>query len=129
MFSLYVSHSHSQKYDFKNLLYLPIRNSDLNDLFIIELPHEDTVEPFMFIEHMKTLTAIIAEVSLSATGQEIELDWASTHEVPIICIHQKGTTPARSLATVSQHFYEYDGPEDMIAKIKEGLDELGLIPY
>lgn len=120
---LYFSHSHDMDY---RSLYYYLRMSNLNRQFALDLPHEESDEPFMTKERLKIYSAIIAEVSSRATGQGIELGQANMANVPIICVYQKGAKPAGSLKTISRHFYEYDGPEDMIRQIHIGLRELGL---
>ncbi len=69
--NIYVAHS--REFDFKKDLYEPIRNSELNDLAEVILPHEQSEEPFNIKEGLKTVDYMIAEVSFPSIGLGIEL--------------------------------------------------------
>lgn len=115
--------SHSRKYDFLNELYLPIRNSVLNTLNEITLPHEKSDLPFNSRDFIPTCDLVIAEVSYQGIGIGIELGWADAAKVPIICIYKQGTEPSGSLKVVSSVFLEYSSKEQMIDKIQGQLEK------
>ena len=81
---------HAKKLDFKKELYQPIRESQLNALHEIILPHEihEEASDFVTRDIIKTCDVVIAEVSFPATGLGIELGWADSASVSIICIYK-----------------------------------------
>lgn len=113
--------THSSGFDFKNELYQPLRNSELNNQHQITLPHENSSEPFSSKDFMKECDLILSEVSHPSTGQGIELGWANFYDIPILCIFKNGTKPSDSLKTVSDKFIEYENSEDMIQKVVDYL--------
>ena len=119
---IYISHSSDS--DYRNGLYKPIRASRLNSQHEIFLPHEQ--------EHKNTKTVIesseivIAEVSFPSTGEGIELGWANSAGVPVVCVHQMEAKLSRSLEAVSKSFLAYSDPEDLINKIEEALENTEL---
>lgn len=123
MKKIYLSHNRKDM-DFKNKLYLPIRNSELNHKFDIILPHENSNESFnvrdLFFNHK--IDILLAEVSFPSTGQGIELGWANANSIPTICLYKKSSVIAGSLKTICNNFIEYESAEDMIAKLSEILN-------
>src|SRR5258708_4223441 len=100
--------AHSTNYDFKNELYVPLRNSALNSQHDIVLPHEnDTfiktkdiiresdlviaetksdslIISFVLIKDIiRESDLVIAETSYPSTGEGIELGWADSFKVPV----------------------------------------------
>ena len=65
--------SHSSKYDYINKIYNPIKNSDLVKTNTFFLPHEDKNKIVNTKDIISNYDLVIAEVSLPATGQGIEL--------------------------------------------------------
>ncbi len=120
---IYVAHSRS--FDFKKELYEPIRQSSLNDEHTFVLPHETSDEPFNSKEYLKNdADLLIAEVSEPATGLGIELGWADTYEVPIVCIYRKGSKVSGSLKVVSKNFVEYSNSKELISEIQRILNQM-----
>lgn len=115
--NIYVTHSSS--FDYNRELYQPLRNSELNKIHKITLPHEHSTDQFSSKEYIKSCDLIVAEVSYPSTGQGIELGWANSYDVPILCLYKKGTTPSGSLSIISNTIIEYDGCEDVIRNISE----------
>lgn len=110
--------SHSSKYDYKNKIYNPIKQSNLvreNTLFF---PHDDNK-----IVNTKEIIAnydlVIAEVTLPATGQGIELGWADYAKTPIVCLYEKGAEISSSLKFITKDFIEYESEIDMINQISK----------
>lgn len=114
---------HSKELNFREELYLPIRESRLNSEHEIILPHEIYQEANDFVtkDIIKTCDVMIAEVSFPATGLGIELGWADSFECPIICIYRKDSKISGSLRVVCENFVEYTDREDMIEKISNEL--------
>lgn len=117
---------HSKKFNFKEELYLPIRESKLNSEHEMILPHEIDEETSVFItkDIIKTCDLMIAEVTFPATGLGIELGWANTFERPIICIYRKGSQISGSLKVVCKNFIEYTDKKDLIVKLDSALSAL-----
>ncbi len=110
--------SHSSKYDYKNKIYNPIKQSNLvreNTLFF---QHDDNK-----IVNTKEMIAnydlVIAEVTLPATGQGIELGWADYAKTPIVCLYEKGAKISSSLKFITKDFIEYESEIDMINQISK----------
>lgn len=112
--------SHSKKFDYKNELYKPLRESGFPVEFI--LPHETSDEPFdsKSLFENKGCNYILAEVSYPSTGQGIELGWANANNIPVICIYKKGSEISGSLQIVSDNIVEY-------ASLTELLNEFARI--
>ena len=109
--------SHSSKFDYINKLYNPIKNSNLmnNKIFF---PH-DSIKIANTKNFIKNCDLLIAEVSMPATGQGIELGWADYANTTILCIYKKGATISSSLKFITNNFIEYENIEDMINKIND----------
>jgi nucleoside 2-deoxyribosyltransferase len=114
---------HSKGFEYKNELYKPIRNSELNKSHEIIFPHE-TDEFKNSKDIIKNCDMMIAEVTYSATGLGIELGWAEMLNKPVLCVYKKGSKISRSLKAVTDKFIEYANPEDMIIKLTEFFNGL-----
>ncbi|MFC1645178.1 nucleoside 2-deoxyribosyltransferase [Patescibacteria group bacterium] len=123
--------SHSKKLNFKEELYQPLRESQLNSEHEFVLPHElyEEATDFVTKDIIKECDVVVAEVSFAATGMGIELGFASAFERPIICIYKKGVHTSGSLKVITDNFIEYTDKEDLIQKLTEVLkDEKYLTP-
>ena len=108
--------SHSSNFDYINKLYNPIKNSNLFESHNFCFPHDNN-KAINTKEIILNSDLVIAEVSLPATGQGIELGWADYAETPILCIYEKGLKISSSLKFITNNFIEYKNVEDMINKI------------
>jgi len=113
--------THSRAFDFRKELYEPIRQSLLNRENEFVFPHERSDEPFSTREILADCDLVLAEVSFPSTGQGIELGWASSAGVKIVCIFRKGSKVSGSLKTVSSLFEEYSGAEDIVDCIQRAI--------
>ena len=108
---------HSSEFDYRRLLYLPLKSSHLWQEHRFILPHDNHSEPV----HSKTIISkvdlVIAEVSYPSTGLGIELGWANDANRMILCLHQQQSTPSTSLRIISDQFLQYTDPEDLITKL------------
>jgi len=115
---IYVAHSTS--YDYKKELYFPIRQSDLNAHHEFILPHELSNESFdsnsLFMNAQIDL--VIAEVSYPSTGLGIELGWAHSSGVPIVCVHRSDSKPSGSLQAVTANIVSYSSRKELIRGIE-----------
>lgn len=121
---IYVTHSRS--WDYKNGLYLPIRDSSLNKSHEFILPHELSDEPFnsrsLILE--RKLGLVIAEVSIKSTPQGIELGWANSVETPIAFFYQPNSPPSNALGKVSDFFWQYSNNSELITGIERAIARL-----
>lgn len=65
--------SHSGAYDYENELYKPVRESELSQVYHFFLPHEPENIDVDAKDELKRTDMLVAEASLSSTGQGIEL--------------------------------------------------------
>lgn len=117
--------AHSSGFDYKNELYAPLRESELNENHEIFLPHE-TDEFINTHEIIQNANLVVAEVSYPSTGEGIELGWAQDANVKIICIYKRGHKVSSSLREVSDTFVEYEDSKDMIRKLTSTLGTVQL---
>lgn len=115
--------SHSKDFDFQNELYKPLKESHLPIEFIF--PHELSKNTFNSQElfQKRGCDYVLAEISRPSTGQGIELAWAHSFQVPIICVYRQGSVPAKSLETVASKVIEYSDFNNLINNLTV---ELGL---
>lgn len=111
--------SHASKYNYKDRLYEPIKKLALSKKHNFFLPHENKNLIIKTKDIIANSDLVIAEVSLPATGQGIELGWAEHFKIDIVCIYEKGASISSSLKFVTNQFIEYENIEDMIAKIND----------
>lgn len=116
--------SHSSKYDYENKIYNTIKNSSLIKENKFFFPHEENNKKIRTEEVIKDFDLVIAEVSLPATGQGIELGIAYCYKIPILCIYEKNTKISSSLKFITNQFIEYSNEQDMINKIKNYIDRI-----
>ena len=112
--------AHSSSYDFKNELYIPIRQSSLNNQCEFFLPQEKGPEP-VTIDIIKNSDILVAEVSYPSTGQGIELGWAYVYKIPIIYLRKQGSTVSNSIFKLSSTIIDYTDSHDMIEKLSKVL--------
>lgn len=115
---LYVSHSSA--YDFEAELYAPLRTA-FGESHELWLPHDagrvnGTTDAKTRI---RSCDMMIAEVSLPSTGQGIEIGWADTANVPIVCVYKRGSRVSSALTHINARMVEYDGSDDLIENIRE----------
>lgn len=115
--------SHSTKFDYKNELYKPLRESQLNKKHELIFPHEDGKENSTK-DVIRESDLIIAEVSIPSLGQGIELGWANASYITIVCFYKSGKEVSDSLKFITDNVFSYDLMEPMIAKIAEIADAL-----
>lgn len=108
--------THSRDFDYENLLYRPIRESELNKLHDFILCYVDG-QSFDTKETIKDADLVLAEVSVASTGQGVELGWAEILGTPILCIYQDGAKFSRSLKFITKDFISYLDGEDLIEKL------------
>ncbi len=115
---------HSSAFDYKNELYIPIRNSELNREHEFILPHETDDQVFNSKEIIPLCDLIISESSYLSTSMGIELGWANKENKKIIFIYRKGVQLPKSLSTVSSDFIKYTNSTDLIEKLTLCIEKL-----
>jgi len=118
--------SHSSNYDYENDIYKPIKESDLAGVHHFFLPHEPENIDIDAKDQLKQTNVLVAEVSLPATGQGIELGQANAAGVPILCFFKTGSKPSRSLRFVTDKVIEYTDQQDLLAKLGTELQQMQL---
>lgn len=111
--------AHSKKMNYKDELYIPLRNESFFDNYELVLPHEESDISNNTRNFYKTIDLFIAEVSLAGTGLGIELGWVYDEGTPIYCLYKKGSKLANSLHSVTTNFYEYDNSQQFVDIVKE----------
>lgn len=115
--------AHSTGFDFKNELYKPLRESDLNNKYNLMLPHELSDQQFNSKERMKNeIDVVVAEVSYPSTGMGIELGWADAFDKPIICIYKSGTKPSGAVRALTEKVIEYTDADDFVKKLSAAVE-------
>lgn len=113
--------AHSRDYDYQSELYQPLRHClELNQADLI-FPHESAAQNRQTRDFYKTLDLVIAEVSHPATGMGIELGWAYDDGIPIVCISQQSAKISGSLHAITDQFYTYSTPDELIQIVKQIL--------
>ncbi len=112
---------HSSAIDYKNQLYSPIRESELNDEHEFILPHEHSDNPGNTYELLASCDLMIAEISDKSLGLGIELGWADRAGVPIVCISKEGTSFSPSVRTVTNRFYSHTNEISLQLVLQEVL--------
>ena len=115
--------AHSGSFDFRKKLYEPLHASVLNTAHTFIFPHSQGDE-YVDREAIKSCDVVVAEVSMPSTGMGIVLGWADAFGVPILCIHESGTTFSDSILHVTKRVIEYNGSHDMVRKIQQHITEL-----
>jgi nucleoside 2-deoxyribosyltransferase len=118
--TIYVAHSSS--FDFKNELYIPLRQSNILKKHDVILPHEHSSQLYNSKEKLKECDLMLAEVSFPSTGLGIELGWANLYGVPIVCVYKKGNKPSSSLTAVTNAFFEYEDAQDMVLRVEKYIE-------
>ncbi|MDP2860518.1 MAG: hypothetical protein Q8N98_02280 [bacterium] len=114
--------AHSNNFDYKNELYVPLRKSPLSSRHEIFLPYEN--DKFVNTkEIIKRSDAVIAEVSYPSTGEGIELGWADDFGITILCLYKEGTKLSRSLKAITDKVVSYFDDKDMLNKIESFLSQ------
>lgn len=113
--------AHSRHFDYQLELYLPLRESPLNDQHEIVLPHDPPGKDEKSRDEIKGCNIVFAEVSLPGTGLGMELGWADAAGVPIVCLYKSGSQVSNSLAYITETFIEYTDSKDLVEKITRYL--------
>ena len=116
--------AHSSKFDFKNELYKPIKDSNLGEKydFIYLLDNPDFLPNTKNL--IKSYSLVIAEISYPSTGAGIEIGWTDAFNIPIIFIHNELYNPPQYLKTMSPHILKYNNSNEIPLLLEPVLKEL-----
>lgn len=115
---------HSNDFNFKEELYMPIMNSKLNEKVEFIFPHL-TDKTFNSKEIIEQSDLFIAEVSRPSLGLGIEIGRAEMKNKRILCIYDEKFRVPSSLKYVNVDILAYKDTENMICKIEEYIELLG----
>ena len=117
--NIYVSHL--RRGDYHTELYGPLLASELAKKHVFIFPHSKSQKPFNTKElfRKKECDMILAEISMPATGQGIELGWADMYGIPIICMYKKGADVSGSAKMIARHSLEYSNIRNMIDQVEK----------
>lgn len=119
--NIYVSHLRRGNYEEE--LYKPLLASRLAKKHTFIFPHSTSQKPFNTKEllQQKKCDLVLAEISHPATGQGIELGWASLLGVPIVCMFKKDVGVSGSARMLARQTIEYEDIDTMIAQLEKLL--------
>lgn len=114
--------THATAYDYEVALYEPLKQTLAvnHDIFF---PHDEKNVNTKSKDIIKESDVVLAEVSQPSTGQGIELGWADSFNVPIVCFYRSGSKPSGSLRFISDVFIEFSSVEEMITKLAEHFEK------
>lgn len=100
---IYFSHSKTARG-----LYHALEHGNFENCEFV-LPHKESDEPYPTKELFESgkCDLVLADVTYRATGQGIELGWASIMGVPIVCVHHYKSKPSRSLSLLTSVILPY----------------------
>jgi hypothetical protein len=117
--------AHSTNFNFMDELYRPLSESTLSEQYNFTFPHENTGKPYSSRAYFAdTCDVVIAEVSYPSTGMGIEIGWADSSSVPIVCMYKKGSVISTSLTAVTKQFAEYTSEADLVEQLAKILPTL-----
>ena len=115
--------SHSSGYDYTNELYAPIKRS-LTAEHTIVFPHDNRKEGVNSKNIIPQCDIVLAEVSYPSTGQGIEIGWADSNNIPIICFYRSDKAASTALHFIDCRIVTYGNKSDMIKKLDAEIKEL-----
>lgn len=115
--------SHSRNFNYRQDLYLPIQQSDIQKRYDLIFPHEKSEAPYPVKNLIQSnkIDLVIAEVSYPATGQGIELGWANMCQIPVIAFYKPNSTLSQSLKNICLKLLQYENSQYLIIKLTNTL--------
>lgn len=115
--------THASTFDFKTMLYQPLKSSSIADKHQIIFPHETNSAVKSSKEIIRNIDLVLAEISHPSTGQGIELGWADSFKKPIICFYQHGKMYSSSIPLITHEIFEYDSSNDLLKKLSTYIEK------
>lgn len=113
---------HSTRYDYKNMLYMPLLESNLSNNIEFILPHyQKNINDSKDIINSSDL--FIAEISEPSIGLGIEIGRAESNNKKILCIYNEKKEISSSIKFINADIFSYQDNIDMINKIEKYLKE------
>ena len=120
---IYIGHSSSK--DFEKEIYRPLKKSSLDEGYNLVFPHEDSDKLFdseKFFE--KDCDLVVTDVSKASTGLGIELGWADSMDLPILCICGEDYNPSSSIEAVTERLENYSDSREIVEIINQEIKRL-----
>ena len=78
--------------------------------------YEDRVTKYVFNtkEVIKNSDLLVAECSSNSTGQGIEIGWADSFNIPILCIYKTGSFISSSLKFITNNIISYNSLDEFL---------------
>lgn len=115
--------AHATALDYQQIIYQPLKNSDLYSSHDFIFPHETSVIAQDSRAAIAACDLVLAEVSLPSTGLGIELGWADVMNKTIILLHQETAKLSSALNIISSSVISYNHAAQMIEKLTQYLDQ------
>jgi len=113
-YRIYIAHSRDERLRYKEELYTPLKSFYENHEVVV--PHGEG--PYIDSEvFLPTCSLMIAEVSYPSTGLGMELIWARSANVPVLCIHKSECQVSSSVTNKFSDFISYKNLSEMVQKI------------
>lgn len=116
--------AHASAFPYEEKVYAPVRGLCERDGHEAVFPQDGAYGPRNWRESITGADAFVLDASVPSTGAGIEAGWASAAGVPVIAVHEKGSVPSTVVAYIAAAIVEYDGPEDLSAKLGRALASL-----
>lgn len=120
---IYIGHSSST--DFEKEIYRPLKKSSLDEDHNLVFPHEESDKLFdskKFFEQDCDL--VVADVSKASTGLGIELGWADSFDIPILCVSREDSNPSSSVEAVTETVEKYSDSREIVEIINQEIKRL-----
>lgn len=115
--------AHSKDINYIEDLYKPLRNDSFFKNHELILPHETDINSANTREFYKTIDVFIADCTEPATGLGIEIGWAYDDNKKIYCIYKSGSKISSSIKVVTDIYYEYSTPDEVVSIVKNIVEE------
>lgn len=113
--------THSESFDYKKELYLPIKESklskDCNILYTTQFENFEVAR-----EVIRKVDFVFCEVTFPTIEIGIEMEWARNLKIPIICAAFKGGGISQDIHLMSYKVIEYGSSEELLMKLKNAID-------
>jgi hypothetical protein len=115
--------SHSTKNNYEEELYIPLQNSELNDVheFVFPLEAGQSID---IKDTIRDCDLVLAEVSDPTFEQGLELGWANEAYVTILCFYKNGVQPSPALQHISESVQPYTSIDEIVKVVKGAADAL-----
>lgn len=110
--------SHSSNFDYQNELYAPLAQ-EFGNTVEFYFPHDEANDGKDSRNIIESCDLVLAEASYSSTGQGIELGWASSRNIPILCVYKSGVEVSSAVKIVTNSVTPYSSTLELIDIVKK----------